>query len=58
MQKKLQNLFNFIHDNFGKDDTIIGLSGLKRKTEYLYITVPKDYKKTYIQNTDNNYLLL
>lgn len=58
MQKKLQNLFNFIHDNFGKDDMIIGLSGLKRKTEYLYITVPKDYKKTYIQNTDNNYLLL
>jgi len=57
MQKKLQNLFNFIHDNFGEDCSIIGLSGIKKKTEYIYITVPKDLKKTYIQNTGSNYLL-
>ena len=58
MHKKIQNLFNFVHDNLGKDDSIIGLSGLKKKTEYVYVTVPREYKKTFVQNTENNYLLL
>ena len=57
MQKSIQNLFNFINDNLGKDDSIVGLSGLKKKTEYVFITVPKEYKRTFIQNTENNYLL-
>ena len=58
MQKKIQNLFNFVHDNLGKDDAVIGLCGLKKQTEYVFITVPHEFKKTFIQNTENNYLLL
>ena len=57
MQKRIQDLFNFVHDNLGKDDSIIGLTGLKKKTEYVYVTIPKSYKKTFVQNTTNNYLL-
>ena len=55
MRETLQNLFNFVHDNLGKDNTIIGLTGLKRQNEYLYVDVPKEFRKTYIQNTENNY---
>ncbi len=44
--------------NFFKHDSVIGLCGLKKKTEYVYINIPQSYKKTLIQNTDNNYLLL
>ena len=44
--------------NFFKNDSIIGLTGLKKKTEYVYIEVPKEFKKTFIQNIENNYLLL
>lgn len=42
----------FIHDNL-----IIGLCGLRKKEEYLKITIPESYKKTFLQNTQNNYLL-
>ena len=58
MQIKIQNLFNFVHDNLGKDDAVVGLCGLKKQTEYVYITVPKEFKKTHVQNVENNYLLL
>ena len=34
--------------NFFKHDSVIGLCGLKKKTEYICIEVPKSYKKTYI----------
>ncbi len=44
--------------NFFKHDSVIGLCGLKKKTEYIFIDVPKNYKKTYITNTENNYLLI
>lgn len=44
--------------NFFKHDSVIGLCGLKKKTEYVYIDIPKSYKKTFIQNIENNYLLL
>ncbi len=44
--------------NFFKHDSVIGLCGLKKKTEYIFIDVPKNYKKTYITNTEKNYLLL
>lgn len=57
MEKSIQNLFNFVKDNLGKDDAVIGLSGLKKKTEYVYVTIPKSYKRTFIQDTTNNYLL-
>ena len=58
MQKRIQDLFNFVHDNLGKDDSVVGLSGLKKKTEYVFVTIPKEYKKTFIQNTESNYLLI
>lgn len=58
MKRKLQNLFNFVHDNLGKDTSVIGLSGLKRRTEYAFIEIPKEFKKTYITDIENNYLLL
>ena len=58
MQKKIQNLFNFVHDNLGKDNAVIGLSGLKKQTEYVFVTIPKELKTTRIQDIENNYLLL
>ena len=48
---------NFIKDFF-KDDSVIGLSGLRKKEEYVKITVPDGYKKTYIPNTNNNIFLV
>ena len=44
--------------NFFKHDSVIGLCGLKKKTEYVYIEVPKSYKKTFIPNPENNYLFI
>ena len=44
--------------NFFKHDSVIGLCGVKKKTEYAYIEVPKSYKKTFLPNTENNYLLI
>ena len=58
MEKSILNLFNFVKDNLGKDDSVVGLSGLKKKTEYVYVTIPKSYKKTFVQNIENNYLLI
>ena len=57
MNITIKNLLNFINENFGKDNSVVGLSGLKKRTEYVFITVPKQFKKTYIPNTENNYLL-
>ncbi len=48
----------FIKNFFNHDKTIIGLSGLRKRAEYVKITVPESYKKTFIQNTVQNYLLL
>ena len=48
----------FIKNFFNHDKTVIGLSGLKKRTEYVKITIPENYKRTYIQNTEQNYLLL
>lgn len=44
--------------NFFKHDSVVGLCGLKKKTEYVYVEIPKDFKRTYITNTSNNYLLI
>jgi len=44
--------------NFFKHDSVIGLSGLRKQKEYVKITVPESYKKTYMTNTQNNYLLI
>ncbi len=44
--------------NFFKHDSVIGLCGLKKKAEYIRINIPQNYKTTFIQNTENNYLLI
>lgn len=44
--------------NFFKHDSVVGLCGLKKKTEYVYVEIPKDFKRTYVTNTTNNYLLI
>lgn len=44
--------------NFFKHDSVIGLSGLRKKQEYVKITIPESYKKTFVTNTQNNYLLI
>ena len=48
----------FIKNFFNHDNTIIGLSGLRKRVEYVKITIPKSYKKTFIPNTSQNYLLI
>ena len=48
----------FIKNFFIQENTIIGLSGLKKQKEYIEITIPQNYKKTYNVNTSQNYLLL
>ena len=49
---------NFIKNFFKHDNTIIGLTGLRKKVEYVKINIPASYKRTFIQKTDNNFLLL
>ena len=41
-----------------KDNSVVGLSGLRKKSEYVFIDIPKEYKKTYIPNVERNYLLI
>ncbi len=53
----LKNLLIFVQENFGKDNSVVGLCGLKKQTEYVYVSIPREFKKTFIQNTQNNYLL-
>lgn len=48
----------FIKNFFNHDKTIIGLSGLRKREEYVKITIPKSYKNSSIQNIEQNYLLL
>ena len=48
----------FIKKFFNHDNLIIGLSGLRKRDEYVKVIIPVSYKKTYIQNIENNYLLL
>lgn len=48
----------FIKKFFNHDDVIIGLSAIRKKQEYVKITIPEAYKKTYIGNIEHNYLLL
>lgn len=47
----------FFKDLF-KDDSPVGLSGLRKREEYVKVTIPEGYKKTYIPNTNNNFFLL
>ena len=47
---------NFIKNFFSHDKAVIGLSGIRKKREYVIITVPEGYKKTYIPNIAENYM--
>ena len=47
----------FFKDFFNHDKIIIGLSGLRKSTEFVRVTIPEGYKKTHITNTAQNYLL-
>lgn len=49
---------SFFKNLFKHDELVIGLSGLRKKEEYVKITIPENYKKTFIQNTERNYLLI
>ena len=44
--------------NLFKDETIVGLSGLRKRREAVIINIPDTYKKTYIQNVQKNYYLV
>ena len=48
----------FFKKFFSSEDIIIGLSALKKKTEYIRINIPESYKKSSIQSIKNNYILL
>lgn len=47
----------FLKNIFNHDDIIIGLSGLRKRNEYIKITIPKSFKKTRLTNLEQNYLL-
>ena len=48
----------FLKNFFNHDKTIIGLSGLKKTKEYVKFTLPESYKRTFVTNTTNNFILL
>ena len=48
----------FIKDFFNHDKLVVGLSGIRKQREYLKITVPESYKKTFSTNYEHNYLLV
>ena len=48
----------FIKNFFNHDKTIIGLCGLRKTKEYVKITLPNSYKKTFVPKYEHNYLLL
>ena len=48
----------FIKNFFCHDKTIIGLSGLRKQKNLSNFTITEKYKKTFIQNTEKNYMLL
>ena len=39
-----------------KDNSVIGLSGLRKKN--IEVNIPTVYKKTFVPNTEKNYLLI
>ena len=42
--------------NFFKHDSVIGLTALRKQT--VEVKIPVEYKKTFIVNTEKNYLLI
>lgn len=48
----------FLKNLFNHDKILIGLCGIRKQKEYIKITIPDSYKKTFITDTAQNYLLL
>jgi len=53
----MQFIKDLVNGFKGVDNSVIGLSGLKKKTEYVYIAVPKEFKRTFVTDVHSNYLL-
>ena len=47
----------FLKNFFDHKKTVIGLCGLRKQQEYIKLTIPENYKKTYLTNSEQNYLL-
>ncbi len=47
----------FLKNFFNHDNIIVGLSGLKKRKEYVRINIPNNYKKSSISNITYNYVL-
>lgn len=48
----------FIKNLLGRDKSIIGLSGLRKREVYVKISIPENYKKAYVPRVEQyNYLL-
>lgn len=47
----------FLKEFFKHDNIIIGLSGIRKREEYVRVVIPNVYKQTRIINTEKNYLL-
>ena len=43
--------------NLFKDESVVGLSGIRKKREFVKVTIPDSYKRAYIPNTEKNYFL-
>lgn len=48
----------FGNDPLFKDTSVIGLCGLRKSEEYVKITVPESYKKTYVPKYESNFVLI
>ena len=48
----------FIKNFFCHDNIVIGLSGIKKRTDFIKINIPESYKKSTVQKTLYNYILL
>lgn len=48
----------FGKDSLFKDNSVVGLSGLRKRREYVKVTIPESYKKTYIPDTRYNFVLI
>ena len=44
--------------NLFKDDSVIGLSGLRKKREFAKVYIPESYKRTFIPDTEKNIFLV
>ena len=53
------NIFKNLFEGKGLfcDNTVISLSSLRKKEEYVKITIPESYKRTYIPKYETNFLL-